>query len=249
MSTVSPTLVGQGARRVPVASIGKPYTASKMNMLNIRTLSYPAIVALSLATAGCSSTYYATMEKVGIPKRDIMVDRVEEARDSQQDAQDQFQSALDQFGSVVALEETDLKAAYDKLNKEYERCESAARDVSDRIDSIESVSEALFDEWEDELDEYDNKELRDASSKQLKATRSQYDTMLKSMHEAEASMDPVLAVFHDNVLFLKHNLNAQAIGSLKGEFDSLKVDINGLIDKMNASIAESNAFIANMTGS
>ena len=37
---------------------------------------------------GCSSTYYGAMEKVGIHKRDILVDRVEDARDSQEDAQE-----------------------------------------------------------------------------------------------------------------------------------------------------------------
>ena len=196
----------------------------------------------------CSGTYYSALEGVGIHKRDLLVDRVEDARDSQEGAQEQFQSALDQFGSVVGLEETDLKKAYDQLDSEYQKSAEAAEDVSTRIDDVESVADALFDEWDDELDEYDNKELRDASRKQLKETRKQYETMLASMREAESSMEPVLTVFHDNVLFLKHNLNAQAIGSLEGEFASLKLDIEGLIAKMNESIEQSNAFIANMGG-
>ena len=75
--------------------------------------------AVALLICGCSNTYYSAMEKVGVHKRDIMVDRVENARDSQEDAQEQFKSALEQFGSVVKLKETDLKKAYDKLNAEY----------------------------------------------------------------------------------------------------------------------------------
>jgi hypothetical protein len=42
--------------------------------------------------------------------------------------------------------------------------------------------------------------------------------MLTSMRRAEKSVAPVLSIFQDNVLFLNHNLNAQAISSLRSEF-------------------------------
>ncbi len=70
--------------------------------------------------------------------------------------------------------------------------------------------------------------------------------MLSSVHRVEKSMEPVLRSFQDNVLFLKHNLNAQAIGSLRSEFSSLKGEIDGLIKDMNAAIESSNQFIADM---
>ena len=199
-----------------------------------------------VSLGGCSSAYYSAMEKVGVHKRDILIDRVEKARDSQAEAQEQFKSALDQFNSVVQLKNTDLKDAYERLAAEYQDCEKAAAKVSERINKVEDVSEALFDEWERELDLYENKELRRASKKQLRITRARYEKMLRSMRTAEASMTPVLKTFRDNVLFLKHNLNAQAIGSLQAEFASLEKDIDALISKMNEAIGQSNAFIEQM---
>ncbi|CAK8714648.1 DUF2959 domain-containing protein [Candidatus Electronema halotolerans] len=204
------------------------------------------ILLLSGCTGGCSNTYYSAMEKVGIHKRDILVDRVEGARDAQTEAQEQFKSALEQFASVVELKETDLKKAYDKLNDEYLDCEKASEAVSDRIDKVDKVAEDLFEEWQEELDQYENKTLQANSRQQLRETKSRYRDMLASMRTAEKSMAPVLRIFHDNVLFLKHNLNAQAIGSLRTEFAGLKENIQTLISRMNASIAESNAFIAQM---
>jgi hypothetical protein len=186
------------------------------------------------------------MEKVGVHKRDILIDRVEKARDSQAEAQEQFKSALDQFNSVVQLKNTDLKDAYERLAAEYQDCEKAATRVKERINKVEDVSEALFDEWDRELDLYENKELRRASKEQLRITRTRYEKMLRSMRTAEASMTPVLKTFRDNVLFLKHNLNAQAIGSLQAEFSSLEKDIDALIRKMNEAIGQSNAFIEQM---
>ncbi|ACN17611.1 conserved hypothetical protein [Desulforapulum autotrophicum HRM2] len=217
---------------------------------------YPSIPAImlvlvvcSLVLCACSGTYYKTMEKIGVHKRDILVDRVERARDSQADAQEQFKSALEQFGSVVQLKESDLKVAYDRLNSAYEESDRAAVEVTDRIDKVEDVAQALFDEWKSELELYQNPELRRSSQQQLNRTRSRYRSMLAVMHKAEKSMTPVLITFRDNVLFLKHNLNAQAIGSLQYEFKSLEQRINRLIQEMNTAIESSNAFINELTKS
>jgi hypothetical protein len=204
------------------------------------------VLMLGLGISGCSGTYYNAMEKAGYHKRDILVSRVEKARDSQEEAQEQFTSALAQFGSVVKIDDSNLKSAYEKLNAEYEDSEEAAEDVSDRIDNVESVSKALFREWEEELELFQNKSLRATSQKKFKATQQRYSQMIATMHKAEVSMDPVLKTFRDNVLFLKHNLNAQAIGALRGEFSSLSADIDQLIGKMNTSIESSNKFIAEM---
>jgi DNA repair exonuclease SbcCD ATPase subunit len=195
---------------------------------------------------GCSKAYYGAMEKVGIHKRDILVDRVEDARDAQSEAQEQFKSALEQFGSVIKIENSDLKKAYDKLNAEYEDSEEAAKKVSERIEKVESVADALFEEWEEELNLYKSVDLRRSSKQKLQKTKTRYREMLASMHRAEKSMTPVLRTFRDNVLFLKHNLNAQAIGSLRTEFSTLKGKIDGLIKNMNEAIQTSNKFIADI---
>ena len=213
--------------------------------LPVFKLIFIAVILLAFA-GGCSKAYYDAMEKVGVHKRDILIDRVEDARDAQSEAQKQFKSALEQFGAVVHIENSNLKIAYEKLNAEYEDSESAASEVSKRIQKVESVADALFDEWEDELKLYKSAELRRSSRQKLEDTKIRYQEMLSSMHRAEKSMDPVLRSFRDNVLFLKHNLNAQAIGSLKSEFFTLKGEIDGLIKKMNAAIENSNKFISDI---
>ena len=203
-------------------------------------------VVLSVSTlllTGCQSAYYGTMEKLGYHKRDLLVDRVEEARDSQQAAKEQFQTALEQFSSVVNFEGGDLEKKYRKLNREYQRSEAKADGVSDRIDEVEKVSKALFKEWEAELSEYSNENLRRASEAKLEQTRQRYDQLIDAMHRAESKIDPVLSAFKDQVLYLKHNLNAQAIASLRDELTSVETDIASLIREMEASVAEANAFI------
>ncbi len=204
------------------------------------------LLALALMIGACSGMYYDAMEKVGFPKRDILVDRIEGARDAQGQAQEEFKSALEEFRSVVNVKETSLAQAYDSFNAAYEDSKASAERVSKRIDSVESVAEALFVEWEEELDRYENPQLRRQSAQTLEETREKYEQMIASMHRAEKSMQPVLEKFEDNVLFLKHNLNAQAIGALRTEFAGLKDEIDQVIEQMTRSIESSNAFISEL---
>ncbi|KII81254.1 DUF2959 domain-containing protein [Vibrio renipiscarius] len=200
------------------------------------------LMALTTLT-GCQSTYYAAMEQVGVHKRDIMVDRVEDAKVSQQEAQQEFTSALDAVSALTHFDGGELETVYNQINDKYEASESAAQEVSDRIAAIEDVSDALFAEWEQELELYTNASLRRSSEQKLRETRTSYNTMIKAMQRAEQRMTPVLNALRDNTLFLKHNLNASAIGSLQGEFVSLEREIEQAIQQMNQAISESDKFL------
>ena len=207
---------------------------------------YAAIVAMLAVLGGCSSAYYKTMEGLGIEKRDILVDRVEDARDAQGSASEQFASALDQFRSTVNFDGGDLEETYDRLNDEYENSVAGAAEVSDRIAAVEKVAKDLFSEWEQELEQYSRSDLRRSSATLLRDTRKRYSQLMTTMQRAERSMEPVLAAFHDQVLVLKHNLNARAIGALRNELDSIERDTANLISQMQKAIAEANAFIDSM---
>jgi hypothetical protein len=201
-----------------------------------------------LLVSGCATTremYYDAWEGMGYAKRERLVDNVKEARDEQAQAKKEFASALEQFKSVVNFQGGDLEAMYNKLNKAYERSESQAGEVRDKITGVKRVATALFDEWAGEIKQMkDDPSLRDTSQKLYDQTRQSYNEMIQRMDSAAASMDPVLSRFKNRVLFVKHNLNAQAIASLKGTEIELGGEIEKLIKEMEASIAEADQFIA-----
>lgn len=197
-----------------------------------------------LVLSGCfSNTYYAGMEKLGYEKRDILADRVETARESQQDAKEQFASALDRYKSVVNVDGGDLEDKYDTLSAEYETSAEMAEDVRDRIAKVEDVAGALFTEWKAEIKEISTPSLRSASSKKYSATKTKYNKLISAMHKASSKMDPILTAFKDQVLYLKHNLNAKAIAALEGELATIQSNVGTLIKEMERSIAEADAFI------
>lgn len=206
----------------------------------------PSLLAL-LLFAGCSSAYYGAMEKVGFAKRDILVSRVEKARSAQAEAKEEFTDALQAFLAVTRVDGGELKRKYEELNDRYKASESAAKEVRERINAIEEVAGALFEEWGNELGLYNNPELRARSQEQLAATRTRYTALLATMRRAAAGMDPVLATYRDQVLFLKHNLNAQAIRSLDTTSRTLQQDVSKLVAGMEQSIREADAFIKGLS--
>lgn len=209
--------------------------------------SVPLLLALLLLSlTGCQRAYFNALERIGVEKRDVLVDRVQEARDSQNEAKEQFRDALEEFSALVRFDGGDLERMYERLNREYERSEDRAAEVRDRMDAVHTVATALFEEWEDELDAYSDRSLRRESERQLRETRARYEEMLAAMERAERKMVPVLEAFQDQVLFLKHNLNARAVASLEGTVEDLETDVDQLIRDMEASIAEANDFIEQM---
>ena len=187
------------------------------------------------------------MESVaGIHKRDILVDRVSDTRNAQKDSQEQFKSALEQLSTIINFNGGKLQDVYEAMQDEYDASVSAAEKVTSRIGKVESVANALFDEWREELEQYSSAKMRKDSEKKLKQTERKFTKLLRSMRQAERKMEPVLTALKDNTLYLKHNLNAQAIGAIKGEYDRIKADVNALINDMNIAIKESDTFIAEM---
>lgn len=204
-----------------------------------------AVVLVALCGA-CSGVYYDAMERVGKHKRHILRDRVEAGREEQQEAQQQFQTAYERFVEATGYDGGDLEALYDRLNREYERSADKAEAVRERIGSIEQVAEDLFEEWQEEIGLIQSADLRRRSERRLRETQSRYADLIAAMRRAESKMEPVLVAYRDQVLFLKHNLNARAIASLGGSVVEIEDDVAALLAEINRSIQESERFIATL---
>lgn len=205
-----------------------------------------ALATLLLLNAGCRSAVYSTYEKFGVYKRDLLKKRVVAARNEEKEAGEQFKDALTKLREMYGSTGSDLEKAYDKLKGEYDASVSKAEAVRKRVRDMETVAADLFREWENEIKQITSESMRTSSRDQLRQTRDRYDEMHAALKRAEVSMEPVLVKFRDHILYLKHNLNAQAIASLKGEAVSIQNDIARLIDDMNASVQQADAFIKQM---
>jgi len=181
--------------------------------------------------------------------RDILVDRVESARDVQVDTAKEFKTALEKFKEVTGFQGGDLEKTFNKLNAAFKDSEAAAEKVSNRVDRVVSAANTLLSEWRDELEQYHDPAIRQRANKQFDETRLHAEKMIAAMRNAEQKTEPVLAAFRDQVLFVKHNLNMQAISSLSQENQIIEEDVAALIREMEVSIAEAESFIRSLKSS
>jgi hypothetical protein len=195
--------------------------------------------------SGCSSAYYATMEKFGKEKRHILIDNVEDVQESQEKAREEFKDALTRIKELYDFDGGKLETFYDQLKESYEDCDSRAKQIEKRINDVEEVAVDLFKEWENEITQINDYKLKNSSKKSLKDAKIKYNKLKKVMNKSTHGMYPVLVKLKDYVLYLKHNLNAKAIGSLSGEVISIEKDVAKLVKDMNASIKEAQSFIKN----
>ena len=207
-----------------------------------------ALVCLALsAISGCNRIYYSSMQRFGKEKRDILVKRIREGQKDQAATQEQLKTTLETFQELTGFEGGNLEKIYKKLNSELEDCQHRANQLSSRIKSIDNVANDLFKEWQKEIDQMRDRSLKSKSSSMLRVARLQHAEYMRRMHQTEKKIAPVLQAFQDQVLFLKHNLNARAIQSLKTTSADLNLQVAALIKDIESSSKEADKFIGTLS--
>lgn len=197
-------------------------------------------------TKAARKVEYSAYELVGMQKRDLLKTRVDDARDEQKEAGKDFEDALSRLKAVYGFKGGNLEKEYDSLKGSYDRAAHQASDVRKSIRKVETVAGDLFEEWAKEIDQIETASLKSKSRQTLAATKERYSSLHANLKAAEGRMDPVLRKLNDQVLYLKHNLNAKAVASLKGEALNIQGEIEGLISEMNKSIQSADQFIQKM---
>ena len=197
----------------------------------------------ALLASGCQSTYYAMWESLGKEKRHLLRDEVEAAREDQAEASEEFKDALTRIKELTGFQGGELENVYLQLKDDYEDCQRRAGVIDERIDNVEQIAADLFAEWEAEIEEMTNPSFRSNSRQSLTHTRARYNRLHRAMVQARHRMDPVLSRLNDYVLYLKHNLNAQAVGALGAEMGRIEADVDALVEDIELSIEAADAFL------
>lgn len=207
-----------------------------------------SILLLSLTACGTTQNIkYSVLEKAGIHKRDILVDRIQKTSEVQEEAKQDFKSAYEHLSELVDVNDAGLESQYKKLQKAVDVSESRSDELKSRIGSVDSVATDLFSEWRQELEQYTNVNLRRTSENNLKMTEQRYAVIYRQMQNSYARVQPVLQVLQDNTLYLRHNLNARAVSGISSEVLSVEDKVEQLIAQMEKSINESKQFINSMS--
>ena len=205
-----------------------------------------ALLGVAPGVSGCRSVYYDMWESLGKEKRDLLRSELLGMVSDQEEAEEAFTDALTRMKGLTGFHGGDLETEYDRLKGAYDGAQSAAGDIDGRMGDIRQVAGDMFREWEGEIEQISTPALKESSRRRLAETRTRYAAMERSLESSRASMTPVLRVLNDHVLYLKHNLNAAAIGALGNEMGGIEREIESLRAGIQRSIREAQDFIATM---
>lgn len=209
--------------------------------MRLYALSLALLTVLSLA--GCQSSYFSLMDKAGISKREMLVDRIEDARDAQIKARYAFSRAADRYQAALHPSGNAPPVTLEQLQKAYADSSKAAAAVAPRVEVVEHVGDALFEEWRGELSHYRDAKLVAASRDAYDHSRAQYQQLLTSMRTAQTHVAPALENLNEQLLLIKHRRNAEASNGLDESTRSIPEDVAPLLIEMQRSIDQAGAFV------
>lgn len=236
----SKKVLGQRWRTRPRPSVGCALEAA-MRLWSV--VIGMAVLAGALTAPGCRTVYYSAWEALGTERREMLRSELLAMVDDQESAREAFTDSLSQVKGLTNFQGGQLEREYERLKGSYEDSEAAADQIDSRISDIEHVAEAMFEEWNTELAAMQAKRLKEQSRETFRVTRERYDAMHLSLVASRDGMRKVLRYFHDHVLFLKHNLNAQAMGSLGESMQEIEVSIDELKVGIESAIQEAQGFL------
>ncbi len=189
---------------------------------------------------------YSAYEAVGYEKRDLFKRQVSKVKGNQDDSAEDFKDSLERLKAVYNFDGGNLEKEYSKLKSAYDDTSKSADEVRQSIVQLNTIATDLFKEWSKEITQISSADLRSKSQNSYDQTQKKYKAYYSQLKKSETRMDPVLKKMNDQVLFLKHNLNAAAIAGLKAEAGRIESDIAKLIEEMNKSIKEADELISTM---
>ena len=216
----------------------------------MKTLSIILTFIISLSFSSCArkmrEAKYNAYELVGIEKRDLFKREVKNVKEEQEETGEAFKDALTRLKEMYNFEGGDLEKQHAKLKSSYEEAREEAGDLNGRIKNVNDVAGDLFAEWKKEIAEISASDLQKKSKTQLNQTKERFKALQTQMAGAQKKIDPVLTKLKDQVLFLKHNLNAKAIVGLKAESADIETDIQSLIKEVEEASKEADQFIKSL---
>lgn len=203
-----------------------------------------SILLLSLLlTSSCSTVYYNFWETLGKEKRDLLKSKLNDVNNAQEDVEEQYVDNLERIRKEYNFNEGELEKTYDKITDDYEDTNEKQKELSERINKANNIATDLFEEWKNEAYQLQNKNYKRKSLQKLAITKKKYSRTYTTIKKIEKDLNKILRKFKDQVIFIKHNLNAKVIGNLKSEFNDIKIDIKKQIKNIKRSKNQTELFI------
>jgi len=206
----------------------------------IRSLFTLATLAAAALFAGCGTTS-------GYKKADKTGEGIAEFRGEIVNGKKAIDATMKSLDQIAASATTDPRKAFEQFAKSVANLESTAGKVRDRGQDMKAQGKAYFAQWEKEMAEVKNEEVRSLAASRKAKLQGTFDAIAKASEPLKAQFSPWMSGLKDLEKFLSNDLTIAGVDAAKGLFAKARADGVEVQKAMDALIAELNSVAATIT--
>lgn len=193
-----------------------------------------------LATA-CAGT---SERSESIEQVDELLRRIERVQAESAVAKESAHSALNELCTLVSPGfKGDAAMAFAKFVAASDASEEQGETLRDSVEPMRDAADALFRRWTKDMEAFGNSRMRQRSQTRLDETRTSYQSIVGASQAAQIALDAFHDDLRDHATFLRHDLNANSVASLRGDVRQLREQIEGLDMRFDATVAAARAYV------
>ena len=210
----------------------------------IRRLSIHGRLVLAAAgavlLAGCSTTSgYKQADKTGEGIANLRAEIVHG-----QKAIDETMLALEH---VAATANTNPRKAFDHYSKCVAHLDATSAGIRKRSDEMKARGQKYFQQWEQELAQVKNPEIRELAEQQRTKLQTAFDNLKQYAEPLRTQFDAWLSDLKDLRTYLNNDLSTNGVAAAQGLFTKTRDGGTEVQKSMNALVAELNSVAADLT--
>jgi len=154
---------------------------------------------------------------------------------------DHLSKMLAGYNSIIDGSAKNAQSAYKKLAGDLKSTEKMIQGANKSVQALNKEAGKFFADWEKDLGEYSNEDLKQKSMARLEKAKAQYTTLGEKLGEARSVFAPLVQNLNDQILFLGRDLSPEAIDDLKDEAEALNQQVDEVSKKVNELVASADA--------
>jgi phosphoenolpyruvate-protein kinase (PTS system EI component) len=200
------------------------------------------LVLGSIFLAGCESGATSGQKNV-----DNLTKAINKLGDSITKGKAELEAMLAAYDQVINNKDGDLLTPFKAFHSGLDKVEKQRADIQKKGTEAEIAADAFFAHWQQDLQKFQNDDMKKRSQDRLDKTRERFKEIDKTADEARASYQPLMATLRDHDLYLSNDLNQEAVKTLSKDAKDIKMNgdtVFKLIDDVLARIAKYNEVVA-----
>jgi chromosome segregation ATPase len=152
----------------------------------------------------------------------------------------QLMKTIDVYNALMADNAKDRKKLYKNLQNEMNNTEKRRAKIDEEAAQMKTEADTLFTQWAESAAAIEKLDLRKRSEERLEATKASYAEIQSVGQKAADLYPPFMKALQDQIAYLGHDLNAEAVASLAPEAAKLNEEAEALTRSLDDTISTAN---------